>query len=124
MTEGKFIVIEGPDGAGSSTQLRLVKQYLEEDKKVKVAETKEPTNNVIGGLIRGLLTNVWKVDSYGTQLLFCADRAHHLEREVEPAIAKGWYVTTDRYLASTVVYGSMALANDTHYNSKGRDRNY
>ncbi len=49
--EGKFIVIEGPDGSGSSTHVRLIENYLQA-KSRKVFVTKEPTNNVIGGLVR------------------------------------------------------------------------
>src|SRR3989338_8048368 len=97
MTTGKFLVIEGPDGSGSSTQVALIKKYLEQ-KGEKVLDTKEPTNNLIGGLIRGVLTGEWKLGSYGLQLLFCADRAHHLEREIMPALEKGWNFITDRYL--------------------------
>ena len=107
--EGKFIVLEGPDGAGSTTQIKLLGKYLEEQRGLKVHVTKEPTNRLIGGLIRSLLTKDWRLDSYGTQLLFCADRAHHLQTDVEPALAKGWYVLTDRYYPSTIIYGSMAI---------------
>ena len=99
--------------------MALIKKYLEQ-KGEKVLDTKEPTNNLIGGLIRGVLTGEWKLGSYGLQLLFCADRAHHLEREIMPALEKGWNFLTDRYLPSTVVYGSMDLANQ-HYNNKGLD---
>lgn len=120
MNLGKFIVIEGPDGSGSTTHVRLVGNYLE-SKERKVLLTKEPTNNVIGRLIRGLLSGVWQLDPYGMQLLFCSDRAHHLEREVVPTLEKGWDVLMDRYALSTIVYGSQALNKDNKYSSLGVD---
>ncbi len=104
--EGKFIVIEGPDGAGSSTQVRLLERYLTEKGK-RVLVTKEPTNNFIGGLIRGILTGIIDFKSpCGRQLLYVADRLHHLEHEMEPALEKGFWILTDRYVPSTLVYGT------------------
>ena len=51
--------------------------------------TKEPTNNLIGGLIRGQLTHNWKSTPECLQLLFAADRAHHLDKEIIPLLEKG-----------------------------------
>jgi len=119
-SNGKFIVIEGPDGAGSSTQIEYLGTYLKE-KGENVLVTKEPTNNLVGGLIRGALTGEWKIGEYGLQLLFCADREHHLDREINPTLAKGWNVLTDRYLASTVVFGSVSLERSERYSAKGYD---
>jgi len=108
MKKGKFIVIEGLDGSGSTTQINLLAKYLKE-KKVKVITTKEPTDNVIGGLIRGALTNVYTLPESTLQLLFAADRGHHLQRMVEPALEKGFVVISDRYFWSTVAFGSLTL---------------
>jgi len=85
--KGKFIVIEGLDGSGSSTQVVRVANFLKERNK-KIHITKEPTNNLIGGLIRGQLTGDWKSSSECLQLLFAADRAHHLEKELIPLLKK------------------------------------
>ena len=62
MKKGKFIVIEGLDGSGQTTQLELLKKYLE-SKGQKVHMTVEPTNNIIGGLIRGFLTKQWQLSN-------------------------------------------------------------
>jgi dTMP kinase len=106
INKGKFIVIEGLDGSGQSTQLELLKEYLK-SKGRKVHMTVEPTNNIIGGLIRGFLTKQWQLSNTGKQLLFCADRAHHLETEIIPAIESGHIVISSRYYFSTIAYGSL-----------------
>lgn len=105
---GKFIAFEGLDGSGSSTQIALLEKSLLAIGK-KVVLTKEPTNNIVGGLIRGLLTNSWKTSPEGFQLLFAADRAHHLDREILPAVEAGKIVITDRYLFSTLAFGSIDI---------------
>ncbi len=101
---GKFIAIEGLDGSGSSTQVNMLADYIFK-KGLKAHITKEPTNNIIGGLIRGQLTNNWKTSQICFQLLFSADRAHHLETEIEPSLKKGNIVICDRYMYSTLAYG-------------------
>jgi len=106
--KGKFIAFEGLDGSGSSTQVELLVKNL---RKLghNAFVTKEPTNNVIGGLIRGLLTGEWSITPEGFQLLFAADRAHHLSREILPAIEKGNIIVSDRYFFSTFAFGSVDL---------------
>ncbi|MBI2103114.1 dTMP kinase [Candidatus Woesearchaeota archaeon] len=103
---GQFIVFEGLDGSGSSTQCELLKNYLA-IRGIKAVVTKEPTNNLIGGLIRGILTHDWSLNPRGLQLLFSADRAHHLEKEVVPALKSGTWVICDRYFFSTIAFGSL-----------------
>jgi len=105
---GKFIVFEGLDGAGSSTQIELLSQALKK-KGRNVIITKEPTNNIIGGLIRGQLTKDWNSSMECLQLLFAADRAHHLDRLIIPALKDKKIVLCDRYFFSTVAYGSLDL---------------
>lgn len=105
---GKFIVIEGLDGSGSSTQIFRVTDFLKENGK-KIHITKEPTNNLIGGLIRGQLSGDWKSSPECLQLLFAADRAHHLEKEIIPLLKKGITVISDRYFFSTVAFGSAEI---------------
>lgn len=117
---GKFIVVEGPDGSGQSTQVNLLSKYL--GKALRLAKkahkpayagvyiTKEPSAGFIGGFIREALQERWKRGSiFGPMLiqaLFVADRAHHLEHEVIPALAKGMIVICDRYALSTIAYGA------------------
>ena len=105
---GFFIAFEGIDGAGSSTQLELLTKTLRKEG-FRVLATKEPTNNVVGGLIKGVLTDSVKLPPDSLQLLFSADRAHHLQREIIPVLAKGNVVLTDRYFFSTVAYGALDL---------------
>jgi dTMP kinase len=100
-----FIALEGLDGSGQSTQAQILANTL----KPRTLLTKEPTNNLIGGLIRAQLTGEWKSSPECLQLLFAADRAHHLEREIEPALKKGVHVITDRYFFSSVAYGALNL---------------
>lgn len=104
--KGLFIVFEGLDGSGSSTQVEMLGEYLRKFG-LKPHITKEPTNNLIGGLIRGALTKEWHASNMCFQLLFSADRAHHLDREVLPALEKGSVVISDRYFFSTIAFGSL-----------------
>lgn len=104
--KGKFIVIEGLDGSGASTQVAMISEYLT-SKGYKILVTKEPTNNLIGGLIRGQLTHEWKSNPECLQLLFAADRSHHIEKEIVPALEKGFIVISDRYMYSSLAFGSI-----------------
>jgi dTMP kinase len=106
LKKGKFIVFEGLDGCGTTTQTTLLSAYFAQ-KKINHLLTCEPTNNIIGGLVRGVLTKQWKTSPSGLQLLFCADRAHHLEFEILPALKKGIHVICDRYSFSTMAFGSL-----------------
>ena len=104
--KGKFIVFEGLDGAGQDTQIILLEKYLKM-RREKVYVTSEPSHNLIGGLLRSLLRAQWKVSNTGMQLLYCADRAHHLEAEVMPVLDKGDHVICGRYIFSTIAFGSL-----------------
>ena len=104
-----FIVFEGLDGSGSSTQSRLLAQKLEANGHA-VFMTKEPTgDSPIGRMIRDVLQHKWEASPEALQLLFCADRAEHLKKEIEPALKNGQIVISDRYFFSTIAYGSLAL---------------
>ncbi|OIP06574.1 dTMP kinase [Candidatus Berkelbacteria bacterium CG06_land_8_20_14_3_00_43_10] len=105
---GYFIVFEGLDGSGSSTQAELLGKSLTNNG-YKVLVTKEPTNNLIGGLIRGQLTHEWSSNMETLQLLFAADRAHHLEKTVIPALTNKWVVISDRYFFSTLAFGALDI---------------
>ena len=99
-------MFEGPDGSGQSTQADLLVKWFEE-RDVKVFLTKEPTSSLIGGIIRSILKGEWKVKMRTLQLLFSADRAHHLNKEIIPFLEKGINVISDRYLLSTLAFGSL-----------------
>lgn len=103
-----FVAFEGIDGAGLTTHARLTERFLER-KGFKVVLTKEPTDGLVGGLIRACLRGEWKADPMTLQLLFAADRCHHVNTVIIPALRSGRAVVTDRYLFSSLAYGSLDL---------------
>ncbi len=108
---GKFIVFEGLDGAGITTQATLLRNYLI-GKGKDVILTKEPTDGLIGGMIKSCLRHEWKTNPLTLQMLFAADRAHHLVTEIEPAIKRNKTVICDRYILSSLVFGSLNTSID------------
>jgi dTMP kinase len=106
--KGKFIVFDSLDGAGNSTQVKLLADCLNKIGK-RTHITKEPTSGLIGGLIKSQLTHDWKSSQICLQLLFSADRAYHLEKEVVPLLKKGINVISDRYFFSTMAYGNLEI---------------
>jgi dTMP kinase len=106
-----FIAFEGLDGSGSSTQVRLLSERLERAGH-KTLVTKEPTGtNPIGRLIREVLQHRFETSAEGLQLLFAADRAEHLRVDILPALKEGKIVLTDRYLFSTIAFGSYGVTD-------------
>jgi dTMP kinase len=101
---GKLIVIEGVDGAGTTTQARrLGKQFGE-----RVYVTHEPSDGAAGVLVRQILRGEHqRYDHAALALLFAADRVDHLRREIEPQLEKGVHVISDRYVISSLVYQSL-----------------
>lgn len=108
---GLFLDIESLDGSGSSTQIEHLVRRLRQ-KGPTVYTTKEPTDNLVGGLIRAHLTKEVRFPSEVLQLLFSADRGHHLKRVVTPVLERGDTLVTDRYLWSTVAFGSLDLPRE------------
>jgi len=108
---GKFIVFEGIDGAGTTTQANLLFEYLKGQGK-KVHLTGEPTRSLIGGLIEGQISGDWQSSPECLQLLFTADRAHHLEKEIIPLLKKGITVICTRYIFSTLAYGNSEIRDE------------
>jgi dTMP kinase len=100
-----LIVLEGPDGAGTTKHSALLRDRLTKEGQ-DVILTAEPTDGPIGSQIRSMLKGNHLPDPKAVQLLFCADRADHVARIVAPALAAGKTVITDRYVLSTIVYGS------------------
>ncbi len=113
MRKDAFIVFEGLDGAGVSTQSVMLDAYLRK-KGYRTLLTKEPTTGPIGSMIREALKENWRTSYKSIQLLFCADRARHLEDEILPALDNRKIVICDRYLFSTLAYG-FASGVDTHW---------
>lgn len=109
---GFFIDIEGLDGSGSSTQVRLVANELKKEK-IKPYLTKEPTKGPIGKLVRQALEGKFNaLPPASIQLLFAADRGRHLNTEIIPQLEKGKMVITDRYAWSSVAFGSVELSRE------------
>lgn len=103
---GKFIVIEGLDGSGQTTQVNRLREFLEA-KGFQVVTTKEPTpDSKAGKEIRQILDKKVKLDFKELQVLFAEDRREHLESLVEPALKEGKVVISDRYFFSSFAYGS------------------
>lgn len=102
---GKFIVFEGLDGSGQSTQAGLLKDYLLEEGK-EVILTKEPTfDSDAGKKIKEILSEKDAIHPGELQKLFTEDRKEHLENLIVPALEVGKIVISDRYFFSTFAYG-------------------
>lgn len=103
MVPGLFISFEGGDGAGKSTQLRLLADRLRERGR-EVVSTREPGGTELGARLRELVLHGEDIDERTEALLYAADRAHHVATLVRPALDRGAVVLTDRYLDSSVAY--------------------
>ena len=100
---GKFIVLEGIDGSGKTTQIHTLEEALKK-KNVSVFLTKNPTDHPIGKMIREVLAGTQKIPATARQYLFCADRVVQ-EEEIIERLKKGETVISDRYFWSSVAYG-------------------
>lgn len=110
----KFIVIEGLDGAGTTTQTGAVTEALGARGR-EVHATREPSDGPVGKMIREMIGLRLTLPGSTAEaprpvsrptlaLLFAADRLYHIDAEIEPALARGQWVISDRYLASSLVY--------------------
>lgn len=100
---GVFIVFEGGDGAGKTTQIELLRGHLAEVGR-PVLLTREPGGTELGVSIRQVVLHGSDVAPRAEALLFAADRAHHIATVVRPALERGEVVLQDRYLDSSVAY--------------------
>lgn len=105
---GRLIALEGADGAGTTTQARRLASALEA-RGLTVHTTCEPSPGPVGRLIRERLkAGIDDDDGWrALALLFAADRLDHLAREIEPQLASGAWVITDRFTLSSLVYQSL-----------------
>jgi dTMP kinase len=103
VTDGLFIAFEGGDGAGKSTQVELLRQAFEAAGRT-VTVTRQPGGTELGRRIRDLVLHGDHVAPRAEALLFAADKAHHVEQLIAPALAAGGVVLTDRYTDSSVAY--------------------
>jgi dTMP kinase len=118
---GWFVVLEGIDGAGTTTQAARLVDRLRREGTATVRSTREPSDGPIGALVRQVLTGRivapgGRAPGWATMaLLFAADRMDHVESEIEPVLAAGGVVISDRYDASSLAYQSVS-------SGKGGDR--
>lgn len=112
---GKFIVFEGLDGCGKTTQLSLLQQALEA-KGYNCRATREPGGTVLGEKIRRLLLDPGPpLNPVAEAMLFAASRAQHTEEIIKPALARGKVVLSDRYADSTLAYQGYGRGLDTGF---------
>ncbi len=115
---GLFVVLEGIDGAGTTTQTERVARAVREDG-YKVMTTRQPSDGPIGTLIRQALTGRFvlpegagPLNPQTLALLFAADRVDHLEAQILPALERGEIVICDRYVLSSLAYQGISLPTD------------
>jgi dTMP kinase len=105
---GRFITLEGGDGAGKTTQAELLSTWLADHGRT-VLRTREPGGTDLGVRIREMVLHErGHVAPRAEALLYAADRAQHVETVVRPAIARGEVVLQDRYIDSSVAYQGVA----------------
>jgi dTMP kinase len=104
----RFIVFEGSDGSGKSTQAARLAEMLRA-RGIDVHETFEPGAGRIGRVLRDLLLHgAEPVTARAEALLMAADRAEHVEVDILPALGRGEWVVCDRYVPSSLVYQGVA----------------
>lgn len=112
MVRGKFVVIEGIDGAGTTTQAARLAERLR-GLRLPVRVTREPSDGPVGTLVRQVLTGRiiapgGRAPGWATMaLLFAADRMDHVDAEIEPFLSSGGVMISDRYDASSLGYQSV-----------------
>ena len=109
--KGKFIVIEGIDGSGKTTQINKLSKWLNGTNLIpennQLVITREPGGTKLGKAIRSLLLDTSKEkvpDSITELLLYAADRAQHVNEIIRPSLKKGDWVISDRFTGSTLAY--------------------
>lgn len=109
-------MIEGLDGAGTTTQVRRLVEHLNA-RGQRAHATREPSDGPVGRLLREMLTGGHAITGQAISqntfgLLFAADRLDHLQREIEPKLAAGTWVVSDRYYHSSLAYQGTGADRD------------
>jgi len=110
---GTWVVFEGGDGVGKTTQINLLAQWLR-SRGPDVVVTREPGGTELGRELRAAIMHGGHVAPRAEALLYAADRAHHIHTLVAPALERGAVVVQDRYLDSSIVYqgGARGLGDE------------
>ena len=106
-SRGFLIALEGIDGAGKTTQARLLVRWLRRNG-VKAVYTSEPTNSEIGTLLKQHLSGRRRYTEEIAALLFAADRLYHVDKVIAPALRRRYVVVSDRYVHSSIAYQTAA----------------
>lgn len=100
---GKFLTFEGADGVGKSTQIQMLADYLK-SLNIKTKITREPGGDIVGEKIRALLKSCASLDGICELLLLFAARRSHYVDLIEPLLREGYWVISDRFYDSSLVY--------------------
>jgi dTMP kinase len=117
---GKFVVLEGIDGAGTTTQVARLAEALRATR-TAIRTTCEPSDGPIGTILRQILTGRLvgpggRAPGWATMaLMFAADRMDHVETEIEPFLATGGTIISDRYDASSLAYQSVMSGREGEF---------
>ena len=105
MTKGKFITIDGVEGAGKSTQIDLICSYLHQ-KDIKVVRTREPGGTAVGEKIRSVLLDVENQEMHSDTelLLMFSSRNELIQNKIIPALNEGFWVVSDRFTDASFAY--------------------
>ena len=110
---GRFITVEGTDGAGKSTQIDMLVSFLEK-KGVKTLVTREPGGTEIREKLREIILDPQnkKMTDITEAMLYAAARAQHVEEKIIPALKEGIFVICDRFVDSSIAYQGYARGID------------
>lgn len=104
---GKLIVVEGLEGAGKTTAIHFINEFLVKNQQIDIVLTREPGGTALGESIRSILKDVnthEPIDSLSELLLIYAARVQHLNEKINPALNAGKWVICDRFELSTYAY--------------------
>lgn len=110
---GVFVCFEGGEACGKTTQIQSLNENLE-NAGIEAVLTREPGGTDLGKTLRQQLLHGSDIDARTEALLYAADRAHHVEAVIRPALAAGRVVVSDRYVDSSIAYqgGARGLGDD------------